>query len=129
MDLLTQRFVRALSNHIVRVQGPIQLSETNQLQPDLAVLRPRADFYRSSAARPADRLLVIEVADASLRTDRDTKLPIYARAGIPEAWLADLEHAELVVYTAPSEHGYRSSQRFVAGNTAAPSCCPRSRLR
>src|SRR5689334_7852246 len=59
---------------IVRVQSPIRLSDYSEPQPDIALLRPRADFYASGHPGPRDVLLVIEVADTSLDYDRGVKL-------------------------------------------------------
>lgn len=75
---------------IISDQGPVRLGEYDEPEPDLAVLRPRDDFYTRSHPVPADVLLIIEVADSSLDYDRDEKLPRYAAAGIPEVWLIDI---------------------------------------
>ena len=73
---------------IVWPQNPFVLRpQTSQFQPDLALLRPRADFYSSRHPEPADALLVIEVMDSSVARDRRVKLPIYARARVEEVWL------------------------------------------
>lgn len=77
-------------SYIVRVQGPILLDDYSEPQLDLAVLHFRDDFYAGGHPTPADVLLVIEVADSTLQEDRKVKMPLYARAGIPEAWLVDL---------------------------------------
>src|SRR5437764_2799654 len=69
---------------IVRVQGPIRLNDFSEPQPDISLLKPRKDFYSSAHPTPADVLLVIEVADTSVNFDCRVKLPLYARAGIPE---------------------------------------------
>jgi len=91
---------------ILGVQDPVALGRHSEPQPDIAVLKPRSDAYRSAHPRPADTLLVIEVADTSLESDREVKLPLYAGAGIPEVWLVDLEHEVIVVYRQPSAEGY-----------------------
>ena len=91
---------------IVRVQDAIRLSRSSAPQPDLAVVQPRADFYAEGHPEPEDVLLLIEVADSSLSYDRDLKLPLYARAGIPEVWLIVLMNQGVEVYRAPSEDGY-----------------------
>jgi Uma2 family endonuclease len=92
---------------IVSVQNPIQLTDYSEPQPDLAVLRPRADYYAHAHPTPADVLLVIEVADTSAAYDRGEKIPRYAAAGIPEVWLVDSE-AELVeCYSQPVQGRYR----------------------
>ena len=70
---------------LVSPQNPIRLSEHSEPQPDFAVLRPRADFYRTAHPQPHDVLLVIEVADTSVRYDREVKIPLYARHGIPKS--------------------------------------------
>jgi Uma2 family endonuclease len=62
---------------IVRVQGPILLDEYNIPQPDIAVLRATSDFYTSAQPKPPDVLLVIEVADSTVRSDRYAKVPKY----------------------------------------------------
>jgi Uma2 family endonuclease len=90
----------------VRVQNPLWLDEHSEPQPDLSVLKPRADFYKSQPPRPSDALLVIEVADTSLPFDRDVKIPMYARCGIPEIWLAELRAKRLVRYRHPQQGAY-----------------------
>jgi Uma2 family endonuclease len=90
----------------VLVQSPIALGEHSAPQPDLALLRPRADYYRSSLAGPDDVLLIVEVAQSSLRFDRDDKIPLYARHGIPEVWLVDLEAKRLARYRKPQQGAY-----------------------
>src|SRR3989475_12325600 len=68
---------------VVQVQNPIELArEDSEPQPDLSLLRPRADFYATAHPAADDVLLAIEVADTSLRLDRRVKIPLYARAGI-----------------------------------------------
>jgi Uma2 family endonuclease len=124
VDYLNRVFARGLSTNIVRVQGPIVISQRTQLQPDLSVLRERKDFYRQSLARPEDCLLVIEVADTTVRFDREGKIPICGKAGIPEAWLIDLENRQLFVYTMPTPDGYRNSVRPDPGDRVSPSLLP-----
>ncbi|HEC11985.1 MAG TPA: Uma2 family endonuclease [Acidiferrobacteraceae bacterium] len=91
---------------IVSVQSPIELDDLSEPEPDLALLRPQADFYARGHPRPADILLIIEVADNSLIFDRDVKIPLYARQGIAEVWLFDLGTTKLTVYRNPSKGGY-----------------------
>jgi len=63
---------------IVRVQGPVRLSPYTEPEPDVVLLRPRADFYGSAHPGPADVLLLVEVADSSIDFDRDVKAYVYA---------------------------------------------------
>jgi Uma2 family endonuclease len=92
---------------IVSVQDPIRLSDYTEPQPDIAVLRRREDFYANAHPGPEDVLLVIEVADASLEYDREEKIPRYAKAMIPEVWLAEIETEAVTQHTEPDGTRYR----------------------
>jgi Uma2 family endonuclease len=100
----------------VRSQNPIRLDEENEPQPVFSILRRRADFYRSgSPPGPAEVLLLIEVADSSLRFDRAVKLPLYARAGIQEVWIANIRQRAVEVHRAPRD-GQFTETAFVQGD-------------
>ena len=88
---------------LVRVQNPVRLSDFSEPQPDFAVVRPRADFYETRHPGPSDVLLLVEVAESSLRYDRVVKLPLYAHAGIPEVWIVDLQQRTIQTYAQPSD--------------------------
>jgi Uma2 family endonuclease len=102
---------------IVNVQNPLVLSEGTEFYPDIALLRSRPDFFSQSLPRPADVLLVIEVADTTGDYDRGVKVPRYARAGIAEVWVVDLSTLVIDVYRQPSPDGYRDEQRVVPGDS------------
>lgn len=91
---------------ILAVQDPLALARHSEPEPDLMLLRPRADFYQTAHPTPADTLLVIEVADSWLTFDRETKVPLYAHHGVPEVWLLDLKARRLEVYRDPGPEGY-----------------------
>lgn len=74
------------------------------------MLRRRDDFYATAHPGTGDILLIVEVADSTLRFDRDIKLPLYARHGIPEVWLIDLENAQFTIHTGPQMEGYAQSR-------------------
>ena len=108
---LTEVMVTRLAGRAnVIVQNPIRLDRHTEPQPDLAVARRRKSFYADRHPEPDDVLLVVEVADSSLRYDRAEKVPRYARAGIPEAWLIDVEAGTVTVYTDPRPEGYARQQ-------------------
>ncbi len=86
---------------VLSIQDPIVLGTHCEPQPDLALLRPRADVYTSSHPRPEDVLLLVEVCESSLRYDREIKLPLYARHGIPEVWLVDVDQQRLSLFRTP----------------------------
>jgi Uma2 family endonuclease len=96
----------------VRTQNPVRLSQYSEPQPDISVVRPRADFYKTSHPTADDVLLLVEVADASLMYDRRTKLPLYARSRIAEVWLVDLVNQVVEVHTSPRESAYDHVERF-----------------
>ena len=107
---------------IVRVQGPLRVNENSLLQPDVLLLRERADFYISEAPGPEDVLLLIEVADSTVGYDRYSKLPAYARAGIPEVWLAVVREGRrfVEVYTEPSAGGYGAMRTLEGDDMLTP---------
>ena len=109
---------------IVQVQSSITLDDHTMPEPDLALLRERADFYESDDTYPEDVLLVIEVADSSVDCDRNEKLPRYAQAGIPEVWLTILPERVIEVHTEPSGGRYTQMRTFRPGDSISPACFP-----
>jgi Uma2 family endonuclease len=94
-----------------------------------APFRPRDDFYASAHPGPNDVLLVIEIADSSLRYDRDFKGPLYARAGIVEFWLVDLDARSVTCHSEPSNGMYRRSVTSLRDQSLAPFLMPETILR
>lgn len=92
---------------IVRGQNPVRLDDFSEPQPDIALLRWRDDFYRHLHPMPADVLLVIEVADSTVESDRGYKIPLYAKSGIPEAWLVNLPAERIEIYAEPAGGAYQ----------------------
>jgi Uma2 family endonuclease len=106
---------------IVRVQNPVQFRrEDSELQPDVMLLRPRDDFYTGRHPEAADVLLLIEVADTTLRLDRRVKLPLYARVGVREVWLLDLTTQQLEVCREPLGDRYGSVRILGRGQRVSP---------
>ena len=121
VNQIAQILIRQLEQRaIVSIQGPIALDEFSEPQPDLALLVQRDDFYKHSLPRPADVALVIEVADSSLAYDRTIKMPLYARAGVPEAWIVNLIDRWIEVYRGPSTAGYTTLLKILSGKSIAP---------
>jgi Uma2 family endonuclease len=113
---VTALFSRLSGRAILSVQSPLRLNDLSEPQPDLALLRPRADFYLDHP-RPDDVLLVVEVSDASLAFDRRVKAPLYAMNGIAELWIVDLEGRAIEVYRCPSPRGYLEIRRYDRGSS------------
>jgi Uma2 family endonuclease len=113
---------------LVLVQAPIVLGDYSAPQPDLALLRPRTDYYRSSLAGPGDVLLIVEVALSSLRFDRDDKIPLYAHHGIPEVWLVDVDAKRLIRYGNPQQDAYARSDEPDLGCPLEIAALPETRV-
>lgn len=109
---------------LVRGQNPLHLDDRTLVQPDVHVVRPDPDGYLSRHPMAADTLLVVEVADASLRHDRQRKLPLYARFGIPEVWLVAPADQTLEVHREPVDGRYAEMRVLRAGETVGPACAP-----
>ncbi len=110
---------------IVSVQNPLRLLNDSEPIPDLMILRFRADFYRAAHPTPEDVLLLVEVADTTLVFDRDTKVPLYGQAGVPEVWLVNIAAAAVEVYRRPTEAGYASREVLSGASPIAPEELPR----
>jgi Uma2 family endonuclease len=113
---------------VIAVQDPIRLDARNEPQPDLMLLRPKADGYRSAHPTATDALLVIEVADSSLLKDRQDKLPRYAAAGVREVWIVNLSAGAVELHRDPVGHRYRFTCQASPGDVIAPEALPGLRL-
>ena len=105
---------------VVYIQNPIEFGGSSELQPDLALLRFRADDYSASHPTQNEVLLIIEVADTSLGFDRNVKQPIYARNGVPEFWLVDLTKNTVDIHRQPSPTGYRDIRQLRKDDRISP---------
>jgi Uma2 family endonuclease len=121
----TRALVRAVGDEaIVQPQGPVRLDLYHEPEPDLVLLRPQADFYASRHRGPEDILLVIEMADSSVEYDRDVKARIYAKSGVPEYWLADLNTNIVWRYSLPERDAYSKVEQYRRGQSVAPRLLP-----
>jgi len=114
---------------IVRIQDPIILDDETEPQPDIAVVKFKANAYADSHPHAEDVLLLMEVADTSLEEDRLIKLPRYAGSGIPEVWIFNLIESIVEVYREPLTlangiPGYRRRTDFRAGEFLNPEAFP-----
>jgi len=114
---------------IVSVQNPVHLNDFSEPQPDIALLKPRDDFYASRHPGPEDVLLIVEVADTSASYDRAVKIPLYAQAGIPEAWLADLPADFVGVFANPVNGRYQDVREARRGETLTLNSLPEIKVR
>ncbi|HEX5735727.1 MAG TPA: Uma2 family endonuclease [Blastocatellia bacterium] len=116
--------VRRLGIHLTRllgqivlisIQNPVRLNDYSEPEPDVALLKLRDDFYAQSHPTPEDTLLIIEVADTSAEYDRGIKMPLYAQAGIAEAWLVNLPKEIIEIYTEPLNGSYQKCRMVKRG--------------
>jgi Uma2 family endonuclease len=125
VNLLTEFLHRTFAGrYIVSAQNPIILDDLSEPQPDIALLERREDFYKSELPSARDVALVFEVADSSVTFDRYRKLPKYAEAGIPEAWLVDLESEHIEVHFQPKEDTYGTVKIYRRGEAAVSETIP-----
>ena len=94
---------------IVRQQLPLWLGLDSEPLPDVAIVRPRGDYYKGSHPTPADTLLVVEVSSTMLRFDVGVKVPMYARHGVTEVWVLDVGGEQVHYYRSPRDGGYTMS--------------------
>jgi Uma2 family endonuclease len=121
VNRLNQLFSRRYSGDLalVAVQNPIRIEHYDEPQPDVALLKPRLDFYATATPTPADVLLLVEVADTTLRTDLGRKARIYAAGGVSEYWVVDLNNRVLYVHRSPAHGTYAERQVLASGERVA----------
>lgn len=113
---------------IVSAQDPLIVLGSEPI-PDIVLLKFREDFYAAKAASAEDALLVIEISDSTLNYDRTTKVALYAKAGIQEVWIIDLNHERIWVYRQTTEEGYLSIKAYERGEEIALLAFPELVLR
>jgi Uma2 family endonuclease len=121
---LPRHFAGLLANFELCVQGTLRVDRRNVFDPDLMLLRLHTKNYKEALPSPADVALVVEVSGSSLRRDAGVKLPLYAKYGIPDYWIADLEREVLIVHREPNGDAYQQIQEFAGDAKIAPLASP-----
>ena len=114
----------------IRVQEPIFIPPNSEPEPDVVIAVNKDDNYLSSHPTPNDILLVVEISDSTLQYDSpketlregETKIPLYAEAGINTYWIINLSDRHLEAYTQPlkdakGKFAYRSKQIVLVDET------------
>ncbi len=101
---------------LLRMNEPVSIRNHSEPQPDAAIVRDRADGYRTAHPEPKDVLLIIEVADNSVDFDLKVKSKLYSKAGIPEYWVVEVKERRVSVHTIPTARGYKTMQVFEGGD-------------
>ena len=95
----------------------LRLSDDTYLEPDVVIYR-RAEGLKGLSGPSV--LLVVEIADSSLRYDIGRKAALYARFGVRELWVIDAVKLTTRVFRAPSEQGYEDSRDLGAAERLVP---------
>lgn len=114
-ELLRTALVQAVT---IRSQKPLHLSDEIELEPDIVLVERSDDHYRQAHPTADNAYLVIEVSEASLRKDKEVKIPLYARYSIPEVWIVNLVQRCLEIYRQPwpAESRYRQVLTYTQGS-------------
>ncbi len=126
VNLITRLLNRSLGDDeaIIWCQCPITFPGNTEPEPDVALIQPRGDYYRSNLPTPQDTLLLIEVSQSTLRYDRTVKLPLYAIARIPEVWIVNLSDDVVEVYLNPEGSAYQETTTLGRGEVVSPEAFP-----
>jgi Uma2 family endonuclease len=118
VNRLNKKLVRGLAEDsaTITIQNPLTISDDSEPLPDVLVLKYREDDYQQHLPQPEDVLVVIEVADSTLRYDQQAKVPKYARFKIPETWVVDVNGERIWVYQQPGQDAYLHIQAFERGS-------------
>jgi Uma2 family endonuclease len=123
--LLTQAFG---PDFHTRVQAPLVLNDLSEPEPDVVVV-PGTEFdYLSEHPLAANARLVVEVADTTLRFDRNRKRAAYARSGIAEYWIINLLHRQVEVHRDPRSARYRNLTVYPDGESLIPLHAPHAAI-
>jgi Uma2 family endonuclease len=121
----TVKYLRLILGELAEVSEahPITLPNASEPEPDIAIVQTPSTIYKTRHPIPSDIFWLIEVSNATLTTDLGVKKDLYARSGIPEYWVMNLQTNELVVFKNLTADGYQSETRFTNG-TISPSAFP-----
>lgn len=123
INVINKLLVSMLGERVeVSPQNPLRLDDRSEPVPDITVLRERGDD--DDVPQVSDVLVVIEVAVSSLRRDLGWKLALYARAGIPEVWVLDMNQWRLIRNADPSVGEFRRVEELRAGDSVSVPTIP-----
>lgn len=105
---------------LVRLQDPIQLDPLSEPEPDIAIVKPRDDFYVTAHPTPDDVYWLIEIADTTIKRDLGLKAELYAAAGVEDYWVLNLATQQLHVFREPQADGYQRQTILQNQQTVSP---------
>jgi Uma2 family endonuclease len=125
VDRANDVFMHAFGKTVLlRVQGPLLIDDYNLPEPDIQVVRRRADYYDSAHPTPKDVFLLLEIADSSMTHDRDVKLALYAISGVTEYWIEDIQRDVILVFRDRSGDTYKTRLTFCRGDSVSTLAFP-----
>lgn len=125
VERVTTAFYRHFDGRAyIRAQGPVTLDRWSEPEPDVMLSALPEEQYAVAHPKPSQVLLVVEVAVSSLRYDAGAKLRAYARRGVREYWIVDVEHGHVDVYREPRGERYKKHEGAGRGQSVAPLAFP-----
>lgn len=123
------RIVRLLTEifrdqYLISPQNPIQLGLDSEPEPDIVILKEKADFYATRHPKAEEVVFIIEVADSTLQYDKEVKLALYAQSGIAEYWIVDLQAHQLMIHSFPDGNTYQQLKCFQSGEDVFSTLLP-----
>jgi Uma2 family endonuclease len=129
INLLNRLLVQQVGEDgVVSPQNAVALQPDSEPEPDFVVLRPEC-LYWTAVPTAKDVLLIIEVSHSTLAYDRDVKIPLYAKHGIPEVWIFEPANRLVSIYREPARNSYRRVLTSDRSETISPSLLPKVQLR
>ncbi len=107
-------------NALIRLQLPIVLNNFSEPEPDIAVVKTDPLDYDEAHPTPKDVYLIVEIADTTLKGDRELKGKVYAQSDVEDYWILDLNHRQLYVYREPTEEGYQREIILTENDSIVP---------
>jgi Uma2 family endonuclease len=120
VNRLTRMLTSAFADpYVIQVRANVDLGTFDSPEPDVVVFTERGENY-GPFADTGEVVLAIEVSMTSLAFDRKIKSRLYARYGIAEFWLIDLQHDDVIVYDLPGRDCYERQREFRGDQPIAP---------
>ena len=115
-------FERLSKKVIVSVQNPLDIGGNSLPESDIILLKRKENHYTQSHPLASDALLVVEVSGSTFEKDKYVKVPLYAQAEIPQAWIVNLQENEIEVYRNPKDGRYKNIEIISSTDSVTVDC-------